>query len=152
MFFILFFLLMALAMERFPMVQQMCLKLGKPLRETTHRFFNPNDSALQRGVFLLALLGPYLLPCVAHFLCHLPHLFHGGAAIFSGGAFSLGGRAVLLRRVVLGRYGFPPVFSLLALLCGMHGGHPFNAGHPASSITCREGLTMLPWHGQRVDL
>src|SRR5215470_9412234 len=31
-------------------------------------------------------------------------------------------------------------------------GHPFNAGHPASSITCREGLTMLPWHGQRVDL
>src|SRR5262249_7232448 len=31
-------------------------------------------------------------------------------------------------------------------------GHPFNAGHPASSMTCREGLTMLPWHGQRVDL
>ena len=31
-------------------------------------------------------------------------------------------------------------------------GHPFNAGHPALSITCREGLTTLPWHGQRVDL
>jgi hypothetical protein len=31
-------------------------------------------------------------------------------------------------------------------------GHPFNAGHPAPSITCREGLTTLPWHGQRVDL
>jgi hypothetical protein len=31
-------------------------------------------------------------------------------------------------------------------------GHPFNAGHPASSITCREGLTTLPGHGQRVDL
>src|SRR5262245_13762975 len=31
-------------------------------------------------------------------------------------------------------------------------GHPFNAGHPASSITCREGLTTLPWHRHRVDL
>jgi hypothetical protein len=31
-------------------------------------------------------------------------------------------------------------------------GHPFNAGHPAPSITCREGLTTLPWHGQLVDL
>jgi len=31
-------------------------------------------------------------------------------------------------------------------------GHPFKAGHPASSSTCREGLTTLPWHGQRVDL
>ena len=31
-------------------------------------------------------------------------------------------------------------------------GHPFNAGHPAPSITCREGLTTLPGHGQLVDL
>ena len=31
-------------------------------------------------------------------------------------------------------------------------GHPFNAGHPAPSITCREGLTTLPWHGQLVAL
>jgi len=31
-------------------------------------------------------------------------------------------------------------------------GHPFNAGHPASSMTCREGLMTLPWQGQLVDL
>ena len=31
-------------------------------------------------------------------------------------------------------------------------GHPFNAGHPAPSMTCREGLTALPGHGQLVDL
>jgi 3-oxoacyl-[acyl-carrier-protein] synthase I len=31
-------------------------------------------------------------------------------------------------------------------------GHPFNAGRPAPSITCCEGLTTLPGHGQRVDL
>lgn len=31
-------------------------------------------------------------------------------------------------------------------------GHPFKAGHPASSSTCREGLTTLPWHGQLVEL
>ena len=37
-----------------------------------------------------------------------------------------------------------------SFLCDV--GHPFNAGHPASSSTCREGLTTLPWHGQRVDL
>ena len=31
-------------------------------------------------------------------------------------------------------------------------GYPLRPGHPASSITCREGLTTLPGHGQRVDL
>ena len=31
-------------------------------------------------------------------------------------------------------------------------GHPFNAGHPASSSTCREGLTTLPGHGQLINL
>ena len=31
-------------------------------------------------------------------------------------------------------------------------GHPFNAGHPAPSSTCREGLTTLPGHGQRIDM
>jgi len=30
--------------------------------------------------------------------------------------------------------------------------HPFNAGHPAPSMTCRESLTTLPWHRQLVDL
>ena len=30
--------------------------------------------------------------------------------------------------------------------------HPFNAGHRAPSMTCREGLTALPWHGQLADL
>jgi hypothetical protein len=32
------------------------------------------------------------------------------------------------------------------------GGHPFNAGHPAPSITCREGLMTLPGPGQLVNL
>jgi hypothetical protein len=31
-------------------------------------------------------------------------------------------------------------------------GHPFNAGHPGPSITCRDGLTALPGHGQLIDL
>lgn len=31
-------------------------------------------------------------------------------------------------------------------------GHPFNAGHPGPSMTCRDGLTALPGHGQRIDL
>jgi hypothetical protein len=31
-------------------------------------------------------------------------------------------------------------------------GYPFNAGHSATSITYRDGLTTLPGHGQRVDL
>jgi hypothetical protein len=31
-------------------------------------------------------------------------------------------------------------------------GHPFNAGHPAPSMTCRDGLTVLPGHGQLIDL
>jgi len=30
--------------------------------------------------------------------------------------------------------------------------HLFNAGHPAPSMTCREGLTTLPGHRQHVDL
>ena len=34
----------------------------------------------------------------------------------------------------------------------LSGGHPFNAGHRAPSMTCREGLTALPWPGQLVDL
>ena len=43
--------------------------------------------------------------------------------------------------------------SQLLLTKGMPpSGHPFNAGHPAPSSTCREGLTTLPGHGQRVDL
>jgi hypothetical protein len=31
-------------------------------------------------------------------------------------------------------------------------GYPLSPGHPVSSITCREGLTTLPGHGQLVDL
>jgi G6PDH family F420-dependent oxidoreductase len=31
-------------------------------------------------------------------------------------------------------------------------GHRFKPGHSASSMTCREGLTTLPGHGQRVEL
>jgi membrane associated rhomboid family serine protease len=31
-------------------------------------------------------------------------------------------------------------------------GYPFNAGHAAPSMTCREGLTTLPGHGQFADL
>jgi hypothetical protein len=31
-------------------------------------------------------------------------------------------------------------------------GHPFNAGHPGPSMTCRDGLTALPGHGQLIDL
>ena len=31
-------------------------------------------------------------------------------------------------------------------------GYPFNAGHAASSMTCREGLTTLSGHGQFADL
>ena len=31
-------------------------------------------------------------------------------------------------------------------------GYPLKPGHPAPSITCREGLTTLPGHGQLVDL
>src|SRR5262249_55846464 len=30
--------------------------------------------------------------------------------------------------------------------------HPFNAGHPAPSMTCRKSLATLPWHRQLVDL
>ena len=31
-------------------------------------------------------------------------------------------------------------------------GYQFNPGHRALSMTCREGLTTLPGHGQLVDL
>ena len=31
-------------------------------------------------------------------------------------------------------------------------GYPFNAGHSAPSITCREGLTTLPGHRQLLDV
>jgi Homeodomain-like domain len=31
-------------------------------------------------------------------------------------------------------------------------GYPLSPGHPVSSMTCREGLTTLPGHGQLVDL
>ena len=31
-------------------------------------------------------------------------------------------------------------------------GYPLSPGHPASSITCRDGLTTLPGHGQLVNL
>jgi hypothetical protein len=31
-------------------------------------------------------------------------------------------------------------------------GYRFKPGHPAPSITCRDGLTALPGHGQLVDL
>ena len=31
-------------------------------------------------------------------------------------------------------------------------GHRFKPGHLTPSMTCREGLTTLPWHGQFVDL
>jgi hypothetical protein len=39
----------------------------------------------------------------------------------------------------------------MASLC-LRLGYPFNAGHSATSITCREGLTTLPWHGQLLDV
>jgi hypothetical protein len=35
---------------------------------------------------------------------------------------------------------------------GWRVGHRFNPGHFVSSMTCRDGLTTLPGHGQRVDL
>jgi hypothetical protein len=31
-------------------------------------------------------------------------------------------------------------------------GYPLSPGHFVPSMTCREGLTTLPWHGQRGDL
>jgi hypothetical protein len=31
-------------------------------------------------------------------------------------------------------------------------GYQFKPGHPAPSMTCREGLTALPGHGQLVNL
>ena len=47
---------------------------------------------------------------------------------------------------------------LLTNLCGMgtveagKRGHPLKAGHHTPSMTCRNGLTTLPGHGQRVNL
>ena len=56
------------------------------------------------------------------------------------------------QRITVYRYTLPSPYELATENLFEELGYPFNAGHAAPSMTCREGLTTLPGHGQCADL